>query len=157
MVTGWHLAQLNVARALAPLEDPLLADFMAALDDVNALAEGSPGFVWRLKAEDGNATSIRVNDDPRLIVNMSVWESVEALFDFAYRSDHTRIMTRRREWFEKPTGAYMVLWWVPSGHRPDLDEALLRLQRLDREGPTAQAFTFKARFPAPPLQGAAAG
>jgi hypothetical protein len=157
MVTGWHLAQLNVARALAPLEDPLLADFMAALDGVNALAESSPGFVWRLKAEDGNATSIRVNEDPRLIVNMSVWESVEALFDFAYRSDHTRIMARRREWFEKPSGAYVVLWWVPSGHRPSLDEALLRLQRLDREGPTAQAFTFKTRFPAPPLQGAAAG
>jgi hypothetical protein len=157
MVTGWHLAQLNVARALAPLEDPLLADFMAALDGVNALAESSPGFVWRLEAGDGNATSIRVNDDPRLIVNMSVWESVEALFDFAYRSDHTRIMARRREWFEKPLGAYMVLWWVPSGHRPSLEEALLRLQRLDREGPTAQAFTFKARFPVPPLQGAAAG
>jgi hypothetical protein len=157
MVTGWHLAQLNIARALAPLEDPLLADFMAALDGVNALAEGSPGFVWRLKAEDGNATSIRVNDDPRLIVNMSVWESIEALFDFAYRSDHTRIMVRRREWFEKPSGAYMVLWWVPSGHRPSLDEALLRLRCLDREGPTAQAFTFKARFPAPQLQGVAGG
>jgi hypothetical protein len=157
MVTGWHLAQLNVARALAPLEDPLLADFMAALDGVNALAESSPGFVWRLKAEDGNATSIRVNEDPRLIVNMSIWESVEALFDFAYRSDHTRIMARRREWFEKPSGAYMALWWVPSGHRPSLEEALLRLQRLDREGPTTQAFTFKSRFPAPPLQGAAAG
>jgi len=157
MVTGWHLAQLNIARALAPLDNRLLADFMSALDDVNALAESSPGFVWRLKAEHGNATSIRVNDDPRLIVNMSVWESVEALFDFAYRSDHTRIMARRREWFEKPSGAYMVLWWVPSGYRPDLDEVLLRLQRLDREGPTAQAFTFKVRFPAPLLQGAAAG
>jgi len=157
MVMGWHLAQLNIARALAPLEDPLLADFMAALDGVNALAESSPGFVWRLKAEGGNATGIRVNDDPRLIVNMSVWESVEALFDFAYRSDHARIMARRREWFEKPSGAYMVLWWVPSGHRPSLDEALMRLQRLDREGPTAQAFTFKTRFRAPPLQGVAAG
>jgi len=157
MVGGWHLAQLNVARALAPLEDPLLVDFVAALDGVNALAEGSPGFVWRLKGEDGNATSIRINDDPRMIVNMSVWESVEALFDFAYRSDHTRIMTRRREWFEKPSGAYMVLWWVPSGHRPRIEEAMARLECLDREGPTARAFTFKTRFPAPAMPGVAVG
>lgn len=157
MVGGWHLAQLNVARALAPLEDPLLVDFVAALDGVNALAEGSPGFVWRLKGEDGNATSIRINDDPRMIVNMSVWESVEALFDFAYRSDHTRIMARRREWFEKPSGAYMVLWWVSSGHRPSVEEATLRLECLDREGPTARAFTFKTRFPAPAMPGVAVG
>ena len=157
MVGGWHLAQLNIARALAPLEDPLLADFMAALDGVNALAEESPGFVWRLKAEDGNATSIRINDDPRMIVNMSLWESVEALFDFAYRSDHTKIMARRREWFEKPSGAYMVLWWVPSGHRPSIEEAMARLESLDREGPTARAFTFKTRFPAPAMPGMAVG
>lgn len=149
MVGDWHLAQLNVARALAPLEDPLLADFMAALDRVNALAEASPGFVWRLQAEDGNATSIRAYDDPRMIVNMSVWESIEALFDFTYCSGHAKIMGRRRKWFEKLEAPHLVLWWVPAGHRPGLDEAMARLEQLEREGPTLAAFTFKTRFPSP--------
>ncbi len=154
MTTQWHIAQLNVATAVAPLDSPALADFMAALDDVNALAEASPGFVWRLESDGGNATDIRVGDDPKFIVNMSVWSSVEALFQFVYRSMHTKVMARRRDWFDKPVEAYQVLWWVPAGHAPTLDEAMARLAHLRAHGPSAHAFTFKERHPAPDGGGA---
>jgi hypothetical protein len=153
-MTDWHIAQLNVARAVAPLDSPALADFMAALDDVNALAEAAPGFVWRLKSDSGNATDIRAGNDPQFIVNMSVWQSVEALFAFVYRSAHNKVMVRRREWFEKPTEAYQVLWWVPAEHAPTLAEALERLAHLRAHGPSTHAFTFKQRYPMP---GAAGG
>lgn len=145
----WHIAQLNVARAVAPLDSPELADFMAALDGVNALAESSPGFVWRLKSDSGNATAIQVSDDPKFIVNMSVWQSVEALFGFVYRSMHTKVMVRRREWFEKPVEAFQVLWWVPAGYEPTIEEAMARLQHLRQHGATVYAFTFKERYPVP--------
>ena len=151
--SAWHIAQLNVARAVAPLDSPTLADFVAALDHVNALAEAAPGFVWRLKSDSGNATDIKVNDDPQFIVNMSVWRSVDALFQFVYRSAHAPFMVRRREWFEKPAEAYQVLWWIPAGHAPTVDEAMARLEHLRAHGPTAQAFTFKSRFPAPHAPG----
>ena len=118
-----HLAQANVARLLAPLDSPQLADFVAALEPINELADRSPGFVWRLQTDDGDATSIRAFDDDLLIVNMSVWESAEALADFTYRSDHLAVMRRRREWFEPMAEAHLVLWWVPAGHVPDVDEA----------------------------------
>jgi hypothetical protein len=144
-----HLAQLNVARALAPLDSPLLADFMAALDDVNAIAEASPGFVWRLKGEGDNATDIRLDDDPLLLVNMSLWQTVEALFDFVYRSGHNAVMMRRREWFERPGEAHQVLWWIPAGQLPTLAEGMARLARLRADGPSAEAFTFKQHYPAP--------
>src|SRR5215468_3075085 len=153
MVIAHYIAQLNIARARAPLNDPLLADFMAQLDDVNALAETSPGFVWRLKSDSGNATDIRAGDDPQFIVNMSVWQSVEALFAFVYRSAHNKVMVRRREWFEKPTEAYQVLWWVPAGHAPTLAEALERLAHLCAHGPSAHAFSFKQRYPMPGAAG----
>ncbi len=145
----WHLAQLNIARAIAPLDSPPLADFVAALDRINALAEASPGFGWRLVGDGGNATDVRVGDDPDVIVNMSVWASVEALFEFTYRSGHIEVMRRRREWFEASSGPYMVLWWIPAGHVPTVDEAMARLAHLRAHGPTAHAFTFKQRFAAP--------
>jgi len=148
-MTGYHLAQFNLARAIAPLDDPLLADFMDRLDEVNALAEASPGFVWRLKSDSGNATDIRAYDDPRMLVNMSVWTSVEALFDYVYRNRHSKMMARRREWFEPMTTPYAVLWWVPAGHRPTVEEAAERLAHLKRHGPTEHAFTFKQRFSVP--------
>lgn len=151
---AWHIAQLNVGTTVAPLESPELADFVAALDGVNALAEASPGFVWRLKSESGNATDIRAGDDPNFIVNMSVWQSVEALFAFVYRSAHTKVMGRRRDWFARPDRAYQVLWWVPAGHEPSVEEALARLEHLRWQGPTPQAFTFKDRYPAPDSGGA---
>jgi uncharacterized protein DUF3291 len=149
MNPSWHLAQLNVGRLVGPLETPPLADFVAALDRVNALADASPGFVWRLKSDSGNATDIRAGDDPLFIVNMSVWVSVEALFEFVYRSAHTKVMTRRREWFDKPDAAYQVLWWVPAGTVPTVEEALQRLAHLRAHGPSPFAFTFRARHPPP--------
>jgi len=153
-MTDFHLAQFNTARALAPLDDPLLADFMAQLDEINGLAERSPGFVWRLQDASGNATTIRAYDDPRMLINLSVWESVEALFDFAYKTDHTRVLARRKEWFEYPDGPNLVLWWIPAGTLPSLAEAAARLVHLGAHGPTAHAFTFKQRFPSPAGDGA---
>lgn len=151
--TDWHIAQLNVGYTVAPLESPPMADFMSALDGINALAEAAPGFVWRLKSESGNATDIRAGADPSFIVNMSVWTSLEGLFEFVYRTAHTKVMVRRREWFKKPDTAYQVLWWVPAGHRPTAEEALERLRYLQDHGATPHAFTFKERYPAPGQSG----
>lgn len=145
----FQLAQVNIGRLLAPVESPQIADFMAALDEINTLADSSPGFVWRLQTAEGNATSLHSFDDPLIISNMSVWESLEALRAFTYTSAHTSVMSRRREWFEKYATAYMALWWVPAGHRPTIDEAKERLTLLDRLGPTVDAFTFRAPFEAP--------
>jgi hypothetical protein len=145
-MNAWHIAQLNVGRAVAPPGSQELADFMAALDRINALAESSPGFVWRLQSASGNATDILVSEDPRSLVNMSVWSSVESLFAFVYRSGHTDVMKRRREWFEKPTEAHQVLWWIPAGHIPSIEEAMERLAHLRREGPALRAFTFSQRY-----------
>jgi len=142
-VNGYDLAQLNVGRLHAPIDAPETAAFVAALDPINALADAAPGFLWRLQTEDGNATAIHVSDDPLFIVNMSVWESLEALANFVYRSAHTDVMRRRAEWFERSANAYVVLWWVPRGHRPTVDEAIGRLERLRRDGPTENAFTFR--------------
>lgn len=149
MTGGHHLAQLNIGRLKAPIDDPLIADFAGALDRINALAETQPGFVWRLVGDGGDATDIRADPaDPNLIVNMSVWTGLEALAAFVYRSDHRDVMRRRREWFE-PMEIFMCLWWVPVGHTPTVDEAMARLARLAAEGPTAEAFTFRDPFPAP--------
>lgn len=145
----FELAQVNVGRAKAPLDCPLMAGFVANLDRINALAEASPGFVWRLMDESGNATGIAVNEDPRVIVNLSVWRSAEELFAFVYETAHSGIMARRRAWFERWDEPHMALWWVPAGHRPSVAEALERLAYLAKHGPTERAFTFKARFPAP--------
>ena len=153
--SGFELAQVNIGRAVAALESPRLADFMANLDRINALAERSPGFVWRLQSDSGNATDIQVSDDPRLIINLSVWESVEALAGFAYRTAHSKIMARRAEWFERMERPYLALWWVPAGHRPDVAEAMAKLDRLAERGPSPEAFTFETRFPPPDSQAAA--
>jgi Domain of unknown function (DUF3291) len=145
-----HLAQLNTARFLAPIDDPQIRDFVAALDPVNALADGADGFVWRLQTDEGNATSIHAFEDPLMLLNMSVWESLEALRAFVYTTpEHLAIMRRRREFAETMTQAYLVLWWVPAGHIPTIDEALERLELLRERGPTPEAFTFRASFPAP--------
>ena len=146
-MTGWHIAQMNVATALYPLDDPGIAEFVAALDEINALAEASPGFVWRLQGESGNATDIAAGDDPRFIVNMTVWNSVDALFDYVYKSAHRLVMARRRQWFAKPASAYQVLWWVRAGRVPTVEEGLERVRHLDAHGPTAMAFTFKTVHP----------
>lgn len=119
---------------------------MAALDPINELADRSSGFVWRLQTAEGNATSIHSFEDELIISNMSVWESIEALRAFVYTSAHTGVMRRRREWFEQYVTSYMALWWVPAGHRPTIEEAKERLALLDRDGPTAAAFTFRVSF-----------
>jgi len=152
-VSDWHLAQINVGKLLAPQGDPRVAPFFDALDRVNALADQSPGFVWRLQSEIGNATDIQPTADPLFFVNMSIWTDAESLFDFVYRSAHTAVMTKRRDFFERFDGAYQALWWVQTGHIPTVDEGLSRLWRLDRYGPTREAFTFKTRFPAPGVPG----
>jgi hypothetical protein len=152
---AWHLAELNVARAIAPLDSAELAEFVAALASINALADAAPGFVWRLTGADPNAAAASDAQDPQLLLNMSVWTSPEALFEYVYKSAHTAVMVKRRQWFEKPAAAHMVLWWVPAGHIPTLAEGLERLELLRREGPSASAFTFKQRFPAPGSAGGA--
>ena len=150
---GWHLAQCNIGRLVAPRGDPRIDEFLAELDRVNALADASPGFVWRLKDESNNAMAIAPTPDPLVALNMSVWEDAEALFAFVYRSAHTPVMARRRQWFEHWDGAYQALWWVPAGTVPTVDDALARLWLIDRYGPSPRAFTFKSRFPAPGLAG----
>ncbi len=144
--TTWHLAQLNVGRILAPVDSDQLAGFVAELDPVNAIADAAPGFVWRLQTEAGNATDLRPTEDDMFLINMSVWTSLETLRAFTYTTAHTQVLRRRREWFEQLASAHMVLWWVPAGHTPTIPEALERLERLRRDGPSPAAFTFRAPF-----------
>jgi hypothetical protein len=147
----FDLAQVNMGRLAAPLDSPQLADFVAQLPDINALADRSPGFRWRLVDDDGaDAPALRPDGtDGLLLVNCSTWESVEALRAFTYHSDHLRVLARRREWFVPLGAAHQALWWVPSGHRPSVAEAMGRVERLRTEGPGPEAFTFREVFPAP--------
>jgi len=145
----WQLAQVNIARLVAPNPDPRVVPFFEALDRINALADASPGFVWRLQDEAGSAVGIQETPDPLLLVNMSVWDSDQALFDFVYRSAHTAVMARRREFSDRFDGAYQALWWIPAGTRPTISDAFAKLWLLDRFGPSPSAFTFKLRFPPP--------
>lgn len=143
---SWNLAQLNVGRLLAPLESETLAGFVAALEPINALADGHAGFLWRLQTDAGDATSIRPTEDDLFLINMSVWSSLETLRAFVYTTAHVQVLRQRRAWFEQLATSHMVLWWVPAGHIPTVDEALARLERLRREGPGPAAFTFRAPF-----------
>jgi heme-degrading monooxygenase HmoA len=148
-VARFQLAQFNTARMVQALEHPALAGFVEALEPVNSLADAAPGFVWRLQDDSGDSTSYRIDGDDRVLVNLSVWEDLESLRRFTYGGAHRDAFRRRRDWFEAATGRQLVLWWVPEGHRPDLTEASNRLERLRREGPSAEAFTFAAPFPPP--------
>jgi len=141
-----HLAQLNIGRLLAPIDDPRIADFVHNLEPINALAEASPGYVWRLQDESGDATSIQAFDDERMILNLTVWESVEALADFVYRTGHRAFLRRRREWFEGAVEPTTCLWWIPEGSTPEVPDAIARLEHLRAHGPTSTAFTFRQRF-----------
>jgi hypothetical protein len=149
------LAQINFGRLAAPLDSPRIADFVAALDSVNAAADGAPGFVWRLQTEDGNAVAVRafeadaVGAPGGLIINMSVWESIETLAAYAYGEPHRAVLRRRREWFEQMKEVSTALWWVPRGHVPTVAEAEERVAHLRAHGPTPRAFTFRVHFPPP--------
>jgi hypothetical protein len=148
-MSRFHLAQINIGRLRAPVDSPILADFVANLDRINALADTSPGFIWRLVGAGNDATDLKPDpDDEMMALNMSVWESPQALGAFVYRSDHLPIMRRRGEWFEK-LELYMALWWVPAGRTPTVAEGMARIDTLRRLGPTAEAFTFRTPFPAP--------
>lgn len=143
---SYHLAQLNIAKFRQPADHPDNADFVNAIDAVNAEADMQPGFVWRLEGEGTGALDIRAFDDPNMLVNMSVWESIEALSAFVYRNEaHRTIMRRRREWFDDME-FYFVLWWIKAGAIPTIEEAIERLALLEKNGPTKEAFTFKEAF-----------
>jgi len=145
---GFHLAQINIARLLAPLDDPLMDGFVSRLDEINKLADESPGFNWRLQTEEGNATYLRPYDDESIIVNMSVWESIEHLKEFVYRTQHASVMRERAEWFSKFEGAFIALWYVPVGHIPTVNEAKERLDYLRTHGESPYAFSFKRTYQA---------
>ncbi len=149
-MSAFHLAQVNIGRLIAPIDDPLIADFRDNLVRINALADAQPGFVWRLTGAGDDATDIRpIESDPLLAVNLSVWESVEQLAAFAYRTEHRDFVRRRHAWFRPATAAILALWWVPVGERPDPVDAVQRLFHLREHGPTPHAFDFKVRFAAP--------
>ena len=145
----YHIAQINIGRIRAPLEDPQMYGFVSRLDDINALADASPGFVWRLQTEAGNATDVRPYEDERTLMNMSVWETPEQLREFAYRSAHAGVMRGRKAWFEPFDGAYQALWWVPAGHIPTVTEGKTRLEHLREHGETTFAFSFTKLFSPP--------
>jgi hypothetical protein len=151
-----HLPQINISRLLAALDDPKIAAFVAQLEPINALADKVPGFVWRLKSESGNATDIAYNDDPFVIVNVSVWESIEALRNFAYKSNHDNVFRDRAKWFEKMDKPSYCLWWIPAGHIPTVAEGRERLEHYQKHGATQHSFWFSQHFPQPADEGVCA-
>jgi hypothetical protein len=149
----FHLAQINIARLIAPIDDPKIAGFVSQLDFINALAEHSAGFVWRLKSDSGNSTDIAYDDDPFVIFNMSVWESIETLRDFAYHSDHRKVFQDRANWFEKMAKPNYCLWWIPVGHTPAVSEGRERLEHYQLHGATSYSFWFSQTFSQPTDEG----
>lgn len=146
-MTDWHLAQMNIARALDDMESATMAGFVARLDEINALADAAPGFVWRLQDETGDATSIQAFDEPDLLINMSVWQDLESLQHYVYKSAHVELLKNRTAWFDKLADVSQVLWWVPAGEIPTVAEGKARLQHLLDYGVTGSAFTFSKSFP----------
>jgi hypothetical protein len=148
-VSAHELAQLNIGVIKGPMDSPVMADFAASLERINSVAEAAPGFVWRLQTEAGDATAIRPFENENMLVNMSVWKDLDSLRKYVYHSAHVDVMRRRREWFEPMSEAFLVLWWVPRGHRPDITEAIARLELLRVKGPGPEAFTFRQSYPPP--------
>lgn len=142
---NYHLAQVNIARMKGPLDSPVMAGFVARLEEINAVADGSPGFVWRLQTDAGaSSTYLRPYEDDRIIINLSVWESAATFRDYVYQSAHGEALRHRREWFEHFAGVAIAMWWVPVGHIPGVDEARKRLAHLEQHGPSQFAFGFKS-------------
>ena len=140
--SNYHLAQINIAKMKAPLDDPIMAEFADALDEVNRVAEQSPGFIWRLQTESGNATELRAYTDPKILANISVWQSVEQLKAYVYKSLHGDFFIRRRKWFEKYQGEHFAMWWIEAGHLPTMEEGKAKLEYLELHGDTPECFTF---------------
>ena len=153
----FHIAQINIAAMRFALDHAEMAPFVAQLDRVNALADGAPGFVWRLQDASGDATQIKAYADDNILINMSVWTSIEALFDYSYRTAHAELLRARKQWFSKMDAASLALWWLPAGEIPTVGDGVARLEHLRRNGAGAQAFTFKQRFVPPRLESQAAG
>ena len=149
MKSAYQIAQMSISLAREPLDNPMMQDFVAQLKHVNAVADQAPGFVWRLQTERGDATAIRGFDNPLILLNLSVWETLEELFTYVYKSDHVKPFRERRKWFQPVEGNPYVLWWVPAGHQPTVLEARERLELLNSKGPTPEAFDFRHRFPPP--------
>jgi hypothetical protein len=147
-VAGYHLAHLNVARPRAPMDSPSMAGFVAQLDSINALADASPGFIWRLKDEDPNDPGVQALGEGMLI-NLSVWRDSPSLAEYVYRSAHAGVMRRRRDWFTPLGQPHLVLWWVAAGELPAIAEAARRLRLLRTQDATPEAFTFQSQFPPP--------
>lgn len=143
---GYCIAQINIAKAKAEMDSDVMRGFVEKLDEINALADSSPGFVWRLQSEDGDSTAIRVFEDPLLLINMSVWEDIESLKNYVYRSAHVDMIRDRDAWFDKIPTKHQALWWIPRGHIPTLEEAKSKLDLLNAHGPSADAFTFAKPF-----------
>ena len=145
-MTRYNIAQVNIGRIRAELDDPMMAGFVNRLEEINALADASQGFVWRLAGTENNATYLRPFEDSWMILNMSVWDSVEHLRQFVYQTSHRELLRQRNDWFERLTNVYAALWWVPAAHIPSVDEAKQRLAHLEKNGPTQFAFTFQKMF-----------
>ena len=156
MAQAHELAQLNVALMKAPLDSPLMREFVANIDRINALADSAEGFIWRLGDTSEPAASMRPLGDTAL-TNMSVWKDVASLSNYVHKSAHAQVMRRKNEWFDRMKETYVVLWWIPAGHRPTIQEAIDRLGLLRRRGPSPDAFTFAKRFDPPGLEPSSAG
>lgn len=141
-----HLAQLNIARPKFPIDSIGMADFVNNLDPINTVAENSPGFIWRLKDDSGNASSIPVFNDPELIVNMSVWQDIASLKQFMFKTHHIDFLKRKKEWFVPLDSPSYVMWWIEEGHTPSVGEAEERLLHLREHGESDYAFSFKHSF-----------
>lgn len=145
----YYLAQINIAKMKAPLDDPIMAEFANALDEVNLVAENSPGFIWRLQTSSGNATDVKAYSDPKMLVNISVWRGVEQLKSYVYKSLHGNFFIRRRKWFEKYQGEHFAMWWILAGHLPTVEEGKAKLEYLELHGDTPECFTFAQPYPSP--------
>jgi len=149
MTAEYYLAQINIALMKAPLDDPIMTEFAAALNEVNAIADRSPGFIWRLQTASGNATDVRAYADPKMLVNLSVWQSVEELKAYVYKSLHGEFFSRRRQWFKKYQREHFAMWWIPIGTLPTPEEGKVKLEYLTLHGDSPEAFTFAKPYPSP--------
>ena len=146
----YQLAQINIGRIKgAGIDDPIMKEFVDNLDAINRLAETSAGFIWRLKSDDNNATSFNPYNDEQVIINISVWENIESLENYVFKTLHADFLRRRKEWFQKFGKVTTAMWWIREGEFPSVEEAVDKLARLQQEGPTSSIFDFKSKFPPP--------